>query len=84
LVTVEERRRREQPSLTNVVGNHRADARGEKVRACVPTSTRDAETRKLMPKPETTADPYACIEGADAMVILTEWDQCRALDLAVC
>ncbi|HKA79710.1 MAG TPA: UDP binding domain-containing protein, partial [Xanthobacteraceae bacterium] len=27
------------------------------------------------------ADPYACIEGADAMVILTEWDQFRALDL---
>ena len=29
----------------------------------------------------TEADPYACIEGADALVILTEWDQFRALDL---
>ena len=27
------------------------------------------------------ADPYACVEGADAAVILTEWDQFRALDL---
>jgi UDPglucose 6-dehydrogenase len=34
-----------------------------------------------MPNLATAADPYACIEGADAMVILTEWDQFRALDL---
>jgi UDPglucose 6-dehydrogenase len=39
------------------------------------------EARRLMPRLTTTADPYACIEGADAMVILTEWDQFRALDL---
>ena len=40
-----------------------------------------AEARKLMPRLETATDPYACIEGADAMLILTEWDQFRALDL---
>jgi UDPglucose 6-dehydrogenase len=40
-----------------------------------------AEARKLMPGLETAADPYACLEGDDAMVILTEWDQFRALDL---
>jgi UDPglucose 6-dehydrogenase len=40
-----------------------------------------AEARKLMPGLETTTDPYACLEGADAMVIVTEWDQFRALDL---
>ncbi|MBB4212419.1 UDP-glucose dehydrogenase [Rhodothalassium salexigens DSM 2132] len=28
------------------------------------------------------ADPYAVIDGADAVVILTEWNQFRALDLA--
>jgi UDPglucose 6-dehydrogenase len=34
-----------------------------------------------MPRLETAADPYSCIAGADAMLILTEWDQFRALDL---
>src|SRR5215472_2544866 len=33
------------------------------------------------PSLETATDPYACIERADAMLILTEWDQFRALDL---
>jgi UDPglucose 6-dehydrogenase len=27
-------------------------------------------------------DPYACAEGADALVIVTEWNAFRALDLA--
>ncbi|MDT0684542.1 UDP binding domain-containing protein [Roseicyclus sp. F158] len=27
-------------------------------------------------------DPYAACTGADALVILTEWNQFRALDLA--
>ena len=26
-------------------------------------------------------DPYAAIEGADALVILTEWNEFRALDI---
>jgi UDPglucose 6-dehydrogenase len=39
------------------------------------------EARKLIPEVTTEVDPYACIEGADALVILTEWDQFRALDL---
>ncbi len=25
--------------------------------------------------------PYDCVQGADAVVIITEWDQFRALDL---
>jgi UDPglucose 6-dehydrogenase len=40
-----------------------------------------AEAHKLLPEVTTEADPYVCIEGADALVILTEWDQFRALDL---
>jgi UDPglucose 6-dehydrogenase len=40
-----------------------------------------AEAQKLLPEVKTAADPYDCVEGADALVILTEWDQFRALDL---
>jgi UDPglucose 6-dehydrogenase len=39
------------------------------------------EARKLMPSLKTVADPYACMQGADAVVIITEWDEFRALDL---
>jgi UDPglucose 6-dehydrogenase len=54
-------------------------AEGADVRAYDPAAT--AEARRLLPEVTTEADPYACIEGADALVILTEWDQFRALDL---
>ncbi|MDY7098311.1 MAG: UDP-glucose/GDP-mannose dehydrogenase family protein [Pseudomonadota bacterium] len=37
--------------------------------------------KPLMPKVEMCADPYEAIEGADAVVIVTEWDAFRALDL---
>ena len=67
---------REAPSLVIVPS---LEAQGARVRAYDPHGM--AEARKLMPRLETTTDPYACIEGADAMLILTEWDQFRALDL---
>ena len=35
----------------------------------------------LMPEVEMKSDPYAAIEGADAVVIVTEWDAFRALDM---
>jgi UDPglucose 6-dehydrogenase len=40
-----------------------------------------AEARKLMPDLKTAPDPYSCMQGADAVVIITEWDEFRALDL---
>src|SRR5262249_57602928 len=55
------------------------EAQGARVRAYDPHGMDEA--RKLMPRLETATDPYACIEQADAMLILTEWDQFRALDL---
>jgi UDPglucose 6-dehydrogenase len=54
-------------------------AEGADVRAYDPAAA--AEARKLLPEVTMEADPYACVEGADALVILTEWDQFRALDL---
>ena len=39
------------------------------------------EAKKLIPDLTAAPDPYACMEGADALIILTEWDQFRALDL---
>jgi UDPglucose 6-dehydrogenase len=41
-----------------------------------------AEARRLMPDLIYTDDPYACAEGCDALVIVTEWDAFRALDMA--
>lgn len=38
------------------------------------------QARPLMPDVEMTDDPYAAIEGADAVAIVTEWDAFRALD----
>ncbi len=38
--------------------------------------------RPLMPEVTMAGDPYSAIDGADAVVIVTEWDAFRALDLA--
>ena len=67
---------REAPSLVIVPA---LEAQGARVRAYDPHGM--TEARKLMPRLETANDPYACIEGVDAMLILTEWDEFRALDL---
>ena len=39
------------------------------------------QARPLMPEVTFHDDAYAPIEGADALVIVTEWDAFRALDL---
>jgi UDPglucose 6-dehydrogenase len=39
------------------------------------------EARQLLREVDFKDGPYEVIEGADALVILTEWDQFRALDL---
>jgi UDPglucose 6-dehydrogenase len=67
---------REAPSLIILPA---LEAHGARVRAYDPHGM--AEARKLIPRLETCVDPYTCMAGADAMVILTEWDEFRALDL---
>jgi UDPglucose 6-dehydrogenase len=52
---------------------------GAKVRAFDPEGMHEA--RKLLPDVEFSGGPYDAVEDADVLVILTEWDQFRALDL---
>jgi UDPglucose 6-dehydrogenase len=54
-------------------------AMGAKVQAFDPEGM--AEARQLLPDVEFRAGPYEAVEDADVLVILTEWDQFRALDL---
>src|SRR6201991_300140 len=52
---------------------------GAKVRAYDPAGMEQA--RSDLPSIEFCADAYSCAKGADALVIVTEWVQFRALDL---
>ena len=52
---------------------------GAKVRAYDPAGMTHAGAE--FPDVTFTDGPYACAEGADALVIVTEWEQFRALDL---
>jgi UDPglucose 6-dehydrogenase len=38
--------------------------------------------RATLPGVELCDSPYAAVDGADAVVLVTEWDEFRALDLA--
>jgi UDPglucose 6-dehydrogenase len=53
--------------------------RGATIRAYDPEGMEEAE--KLLENVVYAADAYECLDGANAAVILTEWDQFRALDL---
>ena len=67
---------REAPSLSIVAGLQDA---GAKVRAYDPEGMEQA--RPLLPGVDFAQDAYACADGADALVIVTEWNAFRALDL---
>jgi UDPglucose 6-dehydrogenase len=40
-----------------------------------------AEAKKLMPDLDYCGDPYEAMEGSDALILVTEWNEFRALDL---
>src|SRR3954468_8750083 len=67
---------REAPSIPLVTGLLDMGAR---VRAFDPVGM--AQARHELPDITYCDDAYACAEGADALVIVTEWVQFRALDL---
>jgi len=52
---------------------------GAKVRAYDPAGMTNASAE--IPDVQFADGPYACVESADALVIVTEWEQFRALDL---
>ncbi len=54
-------------------------AAGAKVRAFDPEGMEEAE--KLMPDLDYCDDAYETMEGADALILITEWNEFRALDL---
>jgi UDPglucose 6-dehydrogenase len=67
---------REAPSIPLVTG---LLDMGAKVRAHDPVGMEQA--RKELPEIDYVEDPYLCVKGADAMVVVTEWVQYRTLDL---
>ncbi len=67
---------REAPALTIIP---RLVEMGAHIKAHDPASMKAAPD--LLPGVELVADAYAAGEGADAVVLITEWNQYRALDL---
>jgi UDPglucose 6-dehydrogenase len=68
---------RESPSLSILP---RLRQMGAEIRAFDPEGV--AEAKALMPDLTYCADAYETMDGADALVLLTEWNEFRALDLA--
>ncbi|GEQ98832.1 UDP-glucose 6-dehydrogenase [Iodidimonas gelatinilytica] len=66
---------RDSPSLDIVPALLKA---GATIHAYDPEGT--AEAKKLLPDITYCDDAYACMNGADILVIVTEWNQFRALD----
>jgi UDPglucose 6-dehydrogenase len=67
---------REAPSISIITALQDA---GAKVRAYDPEGMKQART--VLDDVEYADNAYACIDGADALAIVTEWDAFRALDL---
>jgi len=72
---------REAPALTIIEG---LVAKGARVRACDPAALKEASWRLEAVKSSVDflEDEYETLRGADAAVLMTEWNQYRNLDLA--
>jgi UDPglucose 6-dehydrogenase len=68
---------REAPSVEIVSG---LIEKGAKIKAYDPVAM--TEAKRILPDVEYADDEYAAVEGADALVFVTEWNQFRALDMA--
>lgn len=66
---------REAPSIPLITALHDM---GAQVRAYDPAGMEQA--KQVLPDVTYCENPYACAKGADALVIVTEWEEFRALD----
>ena len=67
---------RDSPALDIIPALEQA---GASIHAFDPQGTKEA--RELLPSINYYEDPYSPMDGADAVVIITEWNEFRALDL---
>lgn len=67
---------REAPSLRILEA---LDARGASVRGCDPEA--GERVAAVFPKLDLRPDPYDCVTGADAALLVTEWNPYRELDM---
>ena len=67
---------RDAPSLTIIP---RLQDKGAVIQAYDPEAMNEAKA--LLKDVSYKEGPYPCIEGADALIIITEWDEFRALDM---
>ncbi len=67
---------REAPALELI---HLLQHEGARVRAYDPVSMDNA--KRIMPELTCCADPYEVAEGADALIVATEWNEFKHLDL---
>jgi UDPglucose 6-dehydrogenase len=68
---------REAPSLVLVAALER---RGAIIRAYDPAAM--ATAQPLMPRVVMESDAYAAADGADALIVVTEWNEFRQIDFA--
>ncbi len=68
---------RESPAIAII---NKLSAAGANIRAYDPEAM--SEAKHQLPDIAYCTNSYECIDGADALVIITEWDQFRALDFA--
>lgn len=67
---------REAPSIPIIEA---LQALGAEIVACDPAAI--SEASKVLNNVTFKEDPYTCVEGADAMILMTEWNPYRSLDL---
>lgn len=67
---------RDAPSLSIIKG---LISYGAKIRAYDPVAM--TEVKKIFPELKYCKDPYNAVDGSDAVIIITEWNQFRNLDL---